>query len=216
MPTLSGSEWALLCVIVRQTLGWHDPSTGKRKSSDWLSHRQLKARTGRGADTVCSAIDSLVRRDLIEVKDEAGQLLVTPAERRRARRLFYALSPSLLTRLNTPEHPEPEHSEKPKRQKKPRQNIDKELSEKPNGNGQRGGKRRSRSCAPKRMAADASAFSRLHQLLIQQALPPRPSCPALNLCSSAISTRSGSGTTEAAKMIPMHVAQRIGHGFRPL
>ncbi len=113
MPTLSGSEWALLCVIVRQTLGWHDASTGKRKVSDWLSHRQLKVRTGRGSDAVCSAIDSLVRRDLIEVHDEAGRSLPTPAERRRARRLFYALSPSLLARLNAPEHPEPEHSENP-------------------------------------------------------------------------------------------------------
>jgi len=114
LPTLSGSQWQLLTVIVRQTLGWHDPSTGGRKASDWLSHRQLKARTGRGSDAVCSAIDSLVRRDLIAVTDEAGRLLATPAERRRARRLFYALSPRLLARLQEAEPSKPELSEKPK------------------------------------------------------------------------------------------------------
>jgi hypothetical protein len=113
MPTLSGSEWALLCVVVRQTLGWHDPATGGRKTSDWLSHRQLKARTGRGSDAVCHAVDSLVRRDLIEVCDEVAHPLATPAERRRANRLFYALSPRLLARLRPAGHPEPEPSEKP-------------------------------------------------------------------------------------------------------
>ena len=114
MPTLSGSEWALLCVVVRQTLGWHDPATGGRKTSDWLSHRQLRARTGRGSDAVCSAVDSLVRRDLIEVQDEAARLLPTSAERRRARRLFYALSPGLLARLHPAEQPQAERFKEPK------------------------------------------------------------------------------------------------------
>lgn len=96
MPTLSGSEWQLLCVIIRQTIGWHDPSTGARKTSDWLSHRQLKTRTGRGSDAVCHAIESLVRKGHIEVKNEQGDLLATPPERRRnGSRLFYGIGLTL-------------------------------------------------------------------------------------------------------------------------
>ncbi len=93
MPTLSGSEWQLLCVIIRQTQGWHDPSTGGRKTNDWLSHQQLKARTGRGSDAICHAIESLVRKGHIEVKDDKGNPLSTAHERRRnGSRLFYGLS----------------------------------------------------------------------------------------------------------------------------
>ena len=96
MPTLSGSEWQLLCVIIRQTQGWHDPHTGGRKKSDWLSHQQLKARTGRGSDAVCHAIETLVRRGHIEVKDEQGHVLATPQERRRnGSRLFYEIGAPL-------------------------------------------------------------------------------------------------------------------------
>ncbi len=96
MPKLLGSEWQLLCVVIRQTQGWHDPQTGGRKESDWLSHRQLKARTGRGSDAVCHAIESLVRQGYIEVKDEQGHLLATAHERRRnGNRLFYGLAETL-------------------------------------------------------------------------------------------------------------------------
>ncbi len=103
MPTLSGSEWQLLCVIVRQTRGWHDPNTGGRKTSDWLSHKQLKARTGRGSDAVCHAIESLVRQGHIEVKDERGHSLTTAAERRRnGSRLYYGLSLALLSHFEAP------------------------------------------------------------------------------------------------------------------
>ncbi len=103
MPTLSGSEWQLLCVILRQTQGWHDPVTGRRKTSDWLSHKQLKARTGRGSDAICHAIESLVRKGHIKVKDEKGTLLSTAHERRRSgSRLFYGLGLALLSHFEPP------------------------------------------------------------------------------------------------------------------
>lgn len=104
LPTLSGPQWQLLTVIVRQTLGWHNPATGRRKTSDWLSHRQLKARTGRGSEAVSHAVDALVRRELIEVRDEGGRLLATAEERRRScSRLFYSLAPHLLARFQPPQ-----------------------------------------------------------------------------------------------------------------
>ena len=102
MPTLSGTQWQLLCVIVRQTQGWLDRQTGGRKQSDWLSHSQLRRRTGRGSDALCRAVDALVQKKLIEVRDEKGQPLFTPSERRRSgSHLFYSLAPQLLARFQS-------------------------------------------------------------------------------------------------------------------
>ncbi len=92
MPTLRDTEWRVLCVIVRQTLGWRDGAGRQRKQTNWLTHRQLKAQTGRDSEALSKAIDTLVRRGLIEVWDETGHRLMTPAARRGCRgRLFFRL-----------------------------------------------------------------------------------------------------------------------------
>lgn len=102
LPTLKGSEWHLLTVIIRQTIGWHDKATGTRKMRDWLTHGQLRSRTGKGLEAVCAAIDGLVQKGLIEVSDKQGCLLPTPAARRRCRgRLYYSLSPTLLVHFRS-------------------------------------------------------------------------------------------------------------------
>ena len=94
MPTLKDTEWRILCVIVRQTLGWQGEGPERRKESDWLTHGQLKARTGRSGEAVSHALDALVRRNLVEVRGDRGELLATPADRRRAAgRLSFRLSP---------------------------------------------------------------------------------------------------------------------------
>src|SRR6266404_747997 len=71
MPTLRDTEWRVLCTVVRQTLGWHS-AAGKRKTSDWLTQSQLKRRTGRESAAVSQAIESLVRKGLLCVRDETG------------------------------------------------------------------------------------------------------------------------------------------------
>lgn len=97
MPMLSCTQWQLLCVIIRQTQGWIDPQTGGRKTSDWLSHSQLRRRTGRGSDAICRAVDALVRKELIEVRDEQGQVLATAQQRQRSySRLYYSLASQVL------------------------------------------------------------------------------------------------------------------------
>ncbi len=53
------------------------------KRRDWLSHRQLCRRTGRGSDAVSAAVASLTASGLIVVEDAGGSLLATPEERRR-------------------------------------------------------------------------------------------------------------------------------------
>ena len=98
MPALRDTEWRVLCVVVRATLGWRGRQAGKRRASDWLTRGQLRRRTGRQSEALSAAVDALVRRGLIEVSDEDGQPLPTPAMRRRARgRLSYRLSPRLLS-----------------------------------------------------------------------------------------------------------------------
>lgn len=95
MPALSDAEWRILCIVIRQTLGWIDEeNAAHRKGRDWISHSQFKARTGKSGDSVSKSIDSLVRSGLIVVEREDGTPLNHASARRRARtRLYYRLAP---------------------------------------------------------------------------------------------------------------------------
>jgi phage replication O-like protein O len=85
MPHLTDTEWRVLCVVVRQTFGW-------QKRSDWLSHAQLKRRTGRQSAAISRAIDRLVRAGLLTVTDRFGRPLGTSEMRRRSHdRLVFSL-----------------------------------------------------------------------------------------------------------------------------
>ncbi len=93
MPRLTDTQWRLLCVIVRQTFGWRDRN-GDRKRADWLSHSQLKRRTGRHSAAISRAIDALVRSGLIRVRDSNNRSLRTSHSRRRSRsKLHFATAP---------------------------------------------------------------------------------------------------------------------------
>lgn len=83
LPTLKDTEWRLLCVLVRQTLGFYDPATRQRRETVWLSHTQLKTRTGRSSEAISHALEVLVQRQLIVVTSADGALLSTAEERRR-------------------------------------------------------------------------------------------------------------------------------------
>ena len=97
MPDLKDTEFRLLCLIVRQTQGWHDPKTGDRKKSDWITRSQMMAKTGRNSAALSRALEVLVKQELIEVRDGAGQLLLAPQQRREARgHLTYALHPRVI------------------------------------------------------------------------------------------------------------------------
>ena len=93
MPFLNDTEWRLLCVITRATLGWVKGSDmDERKTRDWLTHSQLMARTGRSSEAVSRALKTLVIRHLVEVQNQRGELLLTAQERRRnGGRLYYSL-----------------------------------------------------------------------------------------------------------------------------
>ncbi len=100
MPSLKDTEWRLLCVIVRQTLGFWDKKTKNRKVCDWLTQAQLLRKTGRDRAAISRALDALVQGRYIEVRSETGRLLQSPGERRQCKgRLFFALHPRLLRGL---------------------------------------------------------------------------------------------------------------------
>lgn len=92
MPTLKDTEWRVLCVVARQTIGWVDKG-GKRKQRDWMSQSQLIAKTGRNSAALSAALDVLVRQNLIECQAENGELLDTSEKRRRHRgRIYFSLA----------------------------------------------------------------------------------------------------------------------------
>lgn len=86
MPDLRDTELRVLLVVLRQTWGWRADrlaGSGAHKRRDWLSHRQLCRRTGRGSDAVSAAVASLTAAGLIVVEDGGGRPLAMPEERRR-------------------------------------------------------------------------------------------------------------------------------------
>ena len=93
MPQLRDTEWRILCIIVRQTIGRTERTSGARKSVDWLTHSQLKTRSGRASSAVSAAVDRLIRIGLIKVTNDAGKELISSRQRRRSRgRLYFRLA----------------------------------------------------------------------------------------------------------------------------
>jgi hypothetical protein len=96
LPRLRDSEWRLLCVVIRQTLGFVTKD-GKRKGQDWITNSQFRAKTGRGRDAVSTAIDSLVRQGLLDVHDKRGHgMRSTSIRKSRFGKLYFSLGPVLL------------------------------------------------------------------------------------------------------------------------
>lgn len=97
MPKIGDTEWRVLTVVVRATLGWIDPVTGYRKNRSWITSGELRRRTGRSSSAISLAVDRLVKSNLLDVTDSRGTVLSTAAARRRAMgRLYYGLRLDLL------------------------------------------------------------------------------------------------------------------------
>jgi len=97
MPFVGDTEWRILNVVVRQTWGWIRQD-GQRRESSWISHSFLKRRTGRASAAVSLAVDNLVKRGLIVIRDSNGTRLHKPADRRRSRtKLTYSVHPLFLS-----------------------------------------------------------------------------------------------------------------------
>jgi hypothetical protein len=91
MPRLKDTEFRVLLIVVRQTLGWiEDVETGRRKDRDWISRGQLMHKSGRGHSATAAAVDSLIKQNLIEALNENGDRLDTPDKRQKeGSRIYY-------------------------------------------------------------------------------------------------------------------------------
>jgi len=96
LRTLSASELKILLVIIRQTNGWIDARTGKRKTRDRISHSQFKEKTGLCSKIISKATQSLVLKGLITVSDQSGNALHATLERKGKPRLFYSFQPAYI------------------------------------------------------------------------------------------------------------------------
>ena len=68
MPDLSGSGWKILCVAIRQTIGWVDEeSETGRKETDRISYSQFMEKSGiKGKATVSKAIRECLKKQYLK------------------------------------------------------------------------------------------------------------------------------------------------------
>ena len=92
MGMLSGTELKALLLITRNTLGWKDQSTGKRKQRDWIAHRQFVEKAGISDRSVTSAIQGLIDKGLIEATDRVNNAMNHPKDRQKCPQVFYGLT----------------------------------------------------------------------------------------------------------------------------
>ena len=90
LKTLTENELKLVLVIIRQTSGWVDKHTGRRKSQDRLSQSQFVAKTGLCKRAISLGLQSLVSKGLIAVFDQFGNSLLISLERKGVSKLYYS------------------------------------------------------------------------------------------------------------------------------
>lgn len=81
LTTLTFSEFKVLMIIIRQTYGWLDQRTGKRKNRDRITHSQFMQKTELSRRMVSQTIQSLLSKGLIGVFDRSGKSLNSGGER---------------------------------------------------------------------------------------------------------------------------------------
>lgn len=93
---LSGPEFKILMILVRQTIGWEmDKETGRRKEWDWMNIKQIMKKTGIKSDrTISKAIAKLSDElKIIETVTESGFPLESPQKREQhSGKIYYRLS----------------------------------------------------------------------------------------------------------------------------
>ena len=93
LPDLKGAELKILLIIIRQTLGWIEQGNKeKRKEIDWISSSQMRQKSGCSERAISSAIDALVKKNLIEISDQWGNILHSSQRRQGKTKLFFALA----------------------------------------------------------------------------------------------------------------------------
>ena len=90
---LSQAELKVLLVIIRQTLGWLDRSTGLPKTKDWISRSFFQKKSGLSYKSISLGIAGLIHNNLIVTTDKYGYILKTAKQRRGKKKIYYAYAP---------------------------------------------------------------------------------------------------------------------------
>lgn len=90
LPSLTESELKILLIIIRQTNGWIDRNTGKRKSQDRISHSQFIIKTGLSRRVISKAIENLISKGIVNVTCRNGNNLQGSNDRRGKTSLIYS------------------------------------------------------------------------------------------------------------------------------
>ena len=97
LPNLTESELKILLVIIRQTNGWVDQSTGKRKVKDRITQSQFRTKTGLSRRIISKTLKMLSSKNLINIYDRKHNLVQNSLERRGQPILLYSLNPMHFT-----------------------------------------------------------------------------------------------------------------------
>lgn len=104
LPSLTESELKILLIIIRQTYGWIDRYTGKRKMKDLISHSQFITKTGLSRRVISKALQNLVSKGLVNITCRNGNILNGVNDRRGKTSLVYStnMSKTILERVHFP------------------------------------------------------------------------------------------------------------------
>ena len=92
LPNLTEAELKVILTVIRQTYGWIDKRTSKRKLKDRISGSQFRLKTGLSKRTITKTLQSLMAKNLLEITDYAGNVLQTATDRQGKTHLYYSLS----------------------------------------------------------------------------------------------------------------------------
>lgn len=90
LSILTVAELKVILVIIRQTNGWINLTTKKRKSRDCITYRQFMYKTGLSRRIISQAVQNLIEKGLISVTNYDNQPLLFPKHRKGKRYLYYA------------------------------------------------------------------------------------------------------------------------------
>lgn len=69
LPTLTEGELKILHIIIRQTYGWIDCSTGIRKTRDRITQSQFRSKTGLSPRIISKTLKTLSHRGFTDIPD---------------------------------------------------------------------------------------------------------------------------------------------------
>ena len=93
LPHLSKAQLKVLLIIIRQTIGWIDRKTKRRKSKDRISISFFCQKTGLERKSISIALDGLLQKGLVVALNFNNEELVNSSQRRGQKRIYYAYKP---------------------------------------------------------------------------------------------------------------------------